>query len=181
MAELTNDQKGGGKKERRSIRNRPMPKVDLTAMVDLAFLLITFFMLTTSLNTPHQLDIAMPDKNKGPITAPILLSEDRVLNLLLGENNELTYYRGTADSPKSSPQKVTYGKLGLGELLAKMAFDVKQATNGQDIIVLIKPGEGSIARNLVDAVDAVQRAAIGRYMITKINDVEKRMMLQCCF
>src|SRR5690606_40402933 len=90
MAELTNDQKGGGKKERRSIRNRPMPKVDLTAMVDLAFLLITFFMLTTSLNTPHQLDIAMPDKNKGPITAPILLSEDRVLNLLLGEDRKST-------------------------------------------------------------------------------------------
>lgn len=174
MAELTNDQKGGGPKERRRIRNRPMPKVDLTAMVDLAFLLITFFMLTTSLNTPNELDIAMPDK--GPITEPILLSEDRVLNLLLGENNELTYYRGTADSPKSSPQKVAYGKLGLGELLAKTTVDVKQATNGQDIIVLIKPSEGSIARNLVDAVDAVQRAAIGRYMITKINDVEKRMM-----
>ena len=174
MAELTNDEKGGGPKERRRIRNRSMPKVDLTAMVDLAFLLITFFMLTTSLNTPNELDIAMPDK--GPITEPILLSEDRVLNLLLGENNELTYYRGTADSPKSSPQKVAYGKLGLGELLAKTTVDVKQATNGQDIIVLIKPSEGSIARNLVDAVDAVQRAAIGRYMITKINEVEKRMM-----
>ena len=174
MAELTNNQKVEGKKERRSIRNRPMPKVDLTAMVDLAFLLITFFMLTTSLNTPHKLDIAMPDK--GPITEPILLSEDRVLNLLLGEDNELMYYRGTAESPISSAKKVAYGKLGLGELLVKTAVEVKQATNGQDIIVLIKPGEGSIARNLVDAVDAVQRAAIGRYMITKINDVEKRMM-----
>lgn len=174
MAELTNNQKVEGKKERRRIRNRPMPKVDLTAMVDLAFLLITFFMLTTSLNTPNQLDIAMSDK--GPITEPILLSEDRVLNLLLEEGNELTYYRGTAESPISSAKKVAYGKLGLGELLVKMAVEVKQATNGKDIIVLIKPGDGSIARNLVDAVDAVQRAAIGRYMITKINDVEKRMM-----
>ncbi|PRD48810.1 ExbD/TolR family protein [Sphingobacterium haloxyli] len=174
MAELTNNQKVGGKKERRSIRNTAVPKVDLTAMVDLAFLLITFFMLTTSLNTPNQLDIAMPDK--GPITEPILMSEDRVLNLILGENNELTYYRGNADSPKTSPQKVAYGKLGLGELLTKTAVDVKQATNGKDIIVLIKPSEGSIARNLVDAVDAVQRAAISRYMITKVNDIEKSMM-----
>lgn len=174
MAELMNNQKTKGKKERRSIRNKPMPKVDLTAMVDLAFLLITFFMLTTSLNTPNQLDIAMPDKR--PITEPILLSEDRVLNLLLGENNELTYYRGTAESLKSSPQKVAYGKLGLGELLAKTAVDVKQTTNGKDIIVLIKPSGGSTARNLVDAVDAVQRAAIGRYMIIKMNDEEKKMM-----
>src|SRR5690606_658268 len=161
---------------RRSVRNRPMPKVDLTPMVDLAFLLITFFMLTTSLNSPHQLDIAMPDKEKGLETGPILLSEERVLNVLLAENNELTYYRGTAEAPKTQPQKVAYGKLGLGEVLSQAAVDVKQTTDGQDTIVLIKPGEGSIARNLVDAVDAVQRASIGRYMITKVNDTERDMM-----
>ncbi|MGJ1452250.1 ExbD/TolR family protein, partial [Sphingobacterium spiritivorum] len=55
MAELSLKQQNTGKKERRSIRSRAMPKVDLTAMVDLAFLLITFFMLTTSLNTPNNL------------------------------------------------------------------------------------------------------------------------------
>ena len=46
----------------RKVRVRKVaPKVDLTAMVDLAFLLITFFMLTTSLNTPHQIDVVVPD------------------------------------------------------------------------------------------------------------------------
>ena len=112
MAELTNSNSNGGKKERRSTPNRSIPKVDLTAMVDLAFLLITFFMLTTSLQTPNSLDVAMPDKT-GPLSAPILLSEERTLNLLLGANNELTYYQGASDSPKSNPQKVGYGKLGL--------------------------------------------------------------------
>ena len=174
MAELTNNQKKGEQKARRSIRNRPIPKVDLTAMVDLAFLLITFFMLTTSLNTPHQLDIAMPDKSI--MAKPILLNEDRVLNLLLGGSNELTYYQGSSESPKTNPQKVAYGKLGLGELLEKTAAEVRQKVNGQDIIVLIKPGDASVARNIVDVVDAVQQAAIGRYMITRMNDVEKQMM-----
>lgn len=175
MAELANNNSQPGKKERRSVRNRPMPKVDLTAMVDLAFLLITFFMLTTSLNTPNKLDVAMPDKT-GPLSSPILLSEDRTLNLLLGENNELTYYRGSAESPKTTPQKVSYGKLGLGELLTKMKSEVKQASEGQDIIVLIKPSPSSVTRNLVDVLDAVQRASIGRFMITRISDLEKDML-----
>ena len=61
MAELNQKQPEAGKKKIRS--KKLAPKVDLTAMVDLAFLLITFFMLTTTLNKPHRLDIAMPDKS----------------------------------------------------------------------------------------------------------------------
>ncbi|TDS14945.1 biopolymer transport protein ExbD [Sphingobacterium paludis] len=175
MADFTSNNSTGGKKQRRSISSRPMPKVDLTAMVDLAFLLITFFMLTTSLQTPNSLDVAMPDKT-GPLSAPILLSEERTLNLLLGGNNELTYYRGASESPKSSPQKVGYGKLGLGELLLKMREQVKHSTNGEDLIVLIKPSEDAVTRNLVDALDAVQRASIKRFMIAKLDAEEQRMV-----
>ncbi|MFD1769341.1 ExbD/TolR family protein [Sphingobacterium suaedae] len=173
MAEIANNPRKEGKKERRSIRNRPMPKVDLTAMVDLAFLLITFFMLTTSLRSPNRLDLAMPDK--GFLSEPILLSEDRTLNLLLGADNELIYYTGASETPKNAPERISYGKLGLGELLTNKQEVVKRQTNGQEIIVLIKPSDASVTRNLVDAVDAVQRAGIGRYMITKINDAEKHM------
>jgi len=63
MAELNQDSGKGGKGGKvRSKKNGG--KVDLTAMVDLAFLLITFFMLTTSLNKPQAMDVAMPDKDK---------------------------------------------------------------------------------------------------------------------
>ncbi|WP_437919355.1 ExbD/TolR family protein [Sphingobacterium sp. LRF_L2] len=175
MAELANNSKTTGKKERRSIRNRPMPKVDLTAMVDLAFLLITFFMLTTSLSTPNKLDVAMPDRDKG-LSTPINISEDRTLNLLLGGNNELTYYLGASESPKTAPQRVAYGKLGLGELLIQMKNKIKMSSNGQDIIVLIKPSDIAVTRNVVDVLDAVQRASIKRFMVTKINELEKKML-----
>lgn len=175
MAEIANNSNSTAKKDRRSARNRPMPKVDLTAMVDLAFLLITFFMLTTSLNTPNKLDIAMPDKN-GPLSTSILLSEERTLNLLLGADNEITYYLGAADSPLTPPKKLGYGKLGLGALLGTERDNVRRRTNGEDIIVLIKPSEAAVTRNVVDALDAVQRASIGRYMITKIGAVEKEML-----
>jgi biopolymer transport protein ExbD len=59
MAELNQKQPQAGKKKIRS--KKLAPKVDLTAMVDLAFLLITFFMLTTTLSKPYRLDVAMPD------------------------------------------------------------------------------------------------------------------------
>ncbi|MNT63173.1 Biopolymer transport protein ExbD/TolR [compost metagenome] len=78
MAELNQKQPQPGKKKIRS--KKLAPKVDLTAMVDLAFLLITFFMLTTTLNKPHRLDVAMPDNH---VENPLLLDERRVVSLLL--------------------------------------------------------------------------------------------------
>ncbi|MGJ1385286.1 ExbD/TolR family protein [Sphingobacterium spiritivorum] len=174
MAELSLKQQNTGKKERRSIRSRAMPKVDLTAMVDLAFLLITFFMLTTSLNTPNNLAVAMPDK--GPITEPVLINEDRTINLLLGDNNEITYYKGADQYPKSRPLKVSYGKLGLRELLINLRKEVFQSTGGQDMIVLIKPGNESVTKNLVDVLDEIQIADVRRFMITKMSAKEKEML-----
>ena len=66
MAELNTGDSGGGKggKVRSKKQNS---KVDLTAMVDLAFLLITFFMLTTSLSKPQSMDLGLPDKNPDQI------------------------------------------------------------------------------------------------------------------
>lgn len=57
MAELNVSTGKTGRKNRTS----KMPvRVDLTAMVDLAFLLITFFMLTTSLTKPREMPVVMP-------------------------------------------------------------------------------------------------------------------------
>ena len=64
MAEL-NTGDGGGKKGGGKVRSKKSnAKVDLTAMVDLAFLLITFFMLTTSLSKPQSMDLGLPDKDE---------------------------------------------------------------------------------------------------------------------
>ena len=61
MAELNTG--GGGGKGGKVRSKKSNPGVDLTAMVDLAFLLITFFMLTTSLSKPQSMDLGMPDKD----------------------------------------------------------------------------------------------------------------------
>lgn len=93
MAELNISQGGKAVKGR---TQRPLPKVDLTAMVDLAFLLITFFMLTTSLSKMKAMDIAKPV----PIEDEVDLMPypaSRTMTILLGKNNQAVYYMGETE------------------------------------------------------------------------------------
>src|ERR1700749_239178 len=102
MAEL--DTSGGGKHKGGKVRSKKQStRVDLTALVDLAFLLITFFMLTTTLNKPQAMDIAMPDKNEKDPEDQLKIADNRTLNILLGSGNRIEYYMGTLDNPISPP------------------------------------------------------------------------------
>jgi len=98
MAELNT---GGGDSKGKKVRSKKQDAgVDLTAMVDLAFLLITFFMLTTSLSKPQSMNLAMPDKNKEQIDEPVLdVADDRTLTILLCENNNMVWYYGLPITP----------------------------------------------------------------------------------
>jgi biopolymer transport protein ExbD len=69
-------------------------KVDLTAMVDLAFLLITFFMLTTTLSKPQSMPLGLPDLEDDPTDKPIKVDENHTLTVLLGDNDKMVYYMG---------------------------------------------------------------------------------------
>src|SRR4051794_35034235 len=93
MAEL--DTSGGGKHKGGKVRSKKAStRVDLTAMVDLAFLLITFFMLTTTLNKPKAMDLAMPDKTVKTNQLPVAAT--RSMTILLGSHNKLEWYLGEA-------------------------------------------------------------------------------------
>jgi biopolymer transport protein ExbD len=101
MAELIVEEKGkkGGKRRPKKHGTH----IDMTPMVDLMCLLITFFMLTTAFNKPKVMVITMPEKDKkeDPKDAP-KISAERTLNILLTENDEVFYYMGIAD-PKKPP------------------------------------------------------------------------------
>ena len=104
MAELNTDGGGGGKggKVRSKKQNS---KVDLTAMVDLAFLLITFFMLTTTLSKPQSMSLGLPDKNDD-IDVNVKVDENRTVTLLLGADNKMTFYMGLLETPIGGPKNL---------------------------------------------------------------------------
>src|ERR1700761_8700092 len=111
MAEL--DTSGGGKGKKGGQKKKAV-RVDLTAMVDLAFLLITFFILTTTLNKPKAQELIMPDKDditKDQLPVP----ETRTMTLLLGANDKLEWFVGSPG--KSKPNVIGYGKNDLRKAL----------------------------------------------------------------
>ncbi len=174
MAEL-NSGGDSGKKGGKVRSKKLSSKVDLTAMVDLAFLLITFFMLTTSLSKPQSMDLGMPDKDE-KVDTEFKVDENRTMTVLLGADNQLQYYMGIMNTPMA-PAKIAYGRDGLRKELIKRKAEVLQySTNKgkpeQGLIVIIKPSKKSNYRNLVDVLDEMAIADVPTYAIVDISPEE---------
>jgi biopolymer transport protein ExbD len=169
MAELNTGDGGGGKggKVRSKKQNS---KVDLTAMVDLAFLLITFFMLTTSLSKPKSMDLTLPDKDPNDKTPPVKVDENRTMTIMMGENNKMVYYMGLLVAPKVGPKDIAYGKDGIRRELLKqkrevLAYSAALGKPKNGIIVIIKPTKKSSYKNLVDMLDEMAITGVDTYAI----------------
>src|SRR5690606_4356982 len=151
------------------------PRVDLTPMVDLAFLLITFFMLTTSLAKPHAMDVAMPDKDKENKDDNVEVADNRSMTILLGAEDKIEYYMGQLEKPLDGPTVVDYGKNGIRPVLLKKMKDVQAAT-GKPLIVIIRPSDNSNYRNLVDILDEMKIVNAQQYMIGDISTPEVELL-----
>ena len=152
MAEL--DTSGGGGKKGGKVRSKKAnTKVDLTAMVDLAFLLITFFMLTTSLSKPIAMDIAKPDKEDNEVKNELRASQ--TMTILLGKNNKVAWYMGEAG--KSAPNIESFAEVRKSILKNK---DEVSKTTGRQIVIVVKPTEGATYKNFVDIMDELNIAKI---------------------
>jgi biopolymer transport protein ExbD len=160
MAELNASEKSG----RRNSLRKLSPRVDLTAMVDLAFLLITFFMLTTTLSKPHIMGVIMPVKGSPPGSDP----ESRTMTLCLGKNDQVLWYLGMAEKPLTNPTLVNYSKTGLRATIINTGKKIF-ATTGKPLIVIVKPSAHSLYSNLVQALDELSIASIPSYAIADIS------------
>lgn len=177
MAQL--DTGGDDKKKGGKVRSKKSSaKVDLTAMVDLAFLLITFFMLTTSLSKPQSMSLAMPDKNKDKIDDVIEVADNRTLTILLGKDNQLEWYMGRLATPLSGPTKDKYGKDGVRKELLERVKSVPLATKNPEkgLIVIIKASDKSSYRNLVDVLDEMAITKVPSYAIVDITPDEIKLL-----
>jgi biopolymer transport protein ExbD len=121
MAEVNTGDDGGGKKKHGKKRaKKSSTRIDMTPMVDLGFLLLTFFILTTTFNKPQAMEINMPVKDKDiPIEDQNKVPADHTLNIILTDNNVVYWYFGVADPNKPLPSltKTNYSQNGIRKLL----------------------------------------------------------------
>ncbi|WP_214072930.1 biopolymer transporter ExbD [Mucilaginibacter sp. dw_454] len=143
-------------------------KVDLTAMVDLAFLLITFFILTTTLQKPTAMDLAMPDNERD---IRMNVPESRTMTVLIGAKDKLEWFIGVPDKPLSKPRVDDFGKNGIRKALLEQSDRIRQS-QGKDMIVLIKPSDQSNYANVVNLMDELNITNIERRAIVDITPNE---------
>jgi biopolymer transport protein ExbD len=105
----------GGKKKAKKFSTH----IDMTPMVDLMCLLITFFMLTTAFSKPKAMEITMPEKKDDPTVKAPEISADRTINILISGNDKIYYYNGVADPKLPLPQLIetNYSKDGIRKIL----------------------------------------------------------------
>ncbi len=175
MAELNNEANKKASTTRR-IRSKKLTwKVDLTAMVDLAFLLITFFMLTTSLSQPKSMDVTMPDK----VGAPMPTDEKRSMTILIGDDNKVRCFMGKLnDNPIKNLNLHTpeFRKELSDRKKDVLAYSTAKGKPDQGLIVLIKPGKNSHYGSLVDVLDEMAILDVPTYAIVDIDPNEARLL-----
>ena len=161
MAEVDTGGKGGSGKTK-----KVSTKIDMTPMVDLGFLLITFFMLATTFSKPKTMEVNMPDKPKEDTKLPEL-KESNAFTVLLGENDKVYYYSGI----KEPEVKVTNfdGNTGIRKILL-------EKRKNPDIVVIIKFGEKSKYRNIVDILDEMAITNMKRYAIVDFKPDDAALM-----
>jgi biopolymer transport protein ExbD len=150
-------------------------KIDMTPMVDLGFLLIAFFVITTELSKPTVTDLYMPKDGK-----PILLGNSNAVTVLLGKNNTVFYYQGDWQEAIKSRQifqtYFSYNK-GLGEIIRKKQqwLDInKSKDEGRDgLMLLIKAGNEANYENVLKVLDEIAINQVKKYAIIKLTQEER--------
>ena len=147
--------------------------IDMTPMVDLGFLLITFFVFTTTMSTPRATDLFMP-KDPTNTKDSTTLIDDLALTFLLGDNNRVYYYNGIFDNALGSnaifeTNYSTYG--GIGKIIRQTQKVIDASGKFPDgrkgLMLLIKPTSGSVYKNVIDALDEAVINDVRKYAIVE--------------
>jgi biopolymer transport protein ExbD len=173
MAEITTISTGKGKKGSR--RSKKLnTRVDLTPMVDLGFLLITFFMLTTQWREPKSMHIFLPAQG-----TPTPVSERVTLTLIPLNNNRVFYYEGEWNRAILTHQfGVSHNAAGYGIekiIRAKqeaLAHDPLSKNGRKDLMIIIKPDAECNLGNLVNTIDEMTIQDVGSYAIADLEKPE---------
>jgi biopolymer transport protein ExbD len=167
MAEM--DTSGGGhKKKGPGVKKskKQSTRVDLTPMVDLGFLLITFFIFTTTMSQPTAMKLNLPkdvekpeDQNK--------LKESAALTVMPSKANMVYYYEGL---DPSKLQQTTFKQV------RDVILDKKRRTDPKDFMVIIKPTKDATYKNAVDILDEMKIDDVKRYALVGISPDEYKFV-----
>ena len=195
MAEVSNEQQGAEKGKHKKVRSKKSSThIDMTPMVDLAFLLLTFFMLSTTFSKPKTMEINMPVKQ--PPNADTLKISNAV-TLLLSDKNRIFWYYGEFKPAETQLEEASFSadasssvrkllleknrkanddirdlekKLIRGEIkdstFKRMRVDIQ--SKKESLFVLIKTDDKAKYKNVIDALDECNICNVGKYALVDI-------------
>lgn len=157
--------KGPGVKKAKRMSTR----IDMTPLVDLGFLLITFFIFTTTMSSPSTMDLFMP-KDTEKEEELNKAKESGALTIMIGSNDRLYYYEG-----KLAPDAGNFKSSNFKEI-RNVIINKKKSTPIEDLVVVIKPNEEATYKNTVDMLDEMTINAIKRFALVDISEVENQLV-----
>ena len=150
-------------------------RIDMTPMVDLGFLLITFFIFTTTMSDKSTLRLYMPHDGDSTPTG-----ESKVLTVLLGDNNKVYAYAGAFKNAVKENKVITtsYNEVGgIGQLIREKQKQLAISKNGKEsLLFLIKPTKRSTYKNVVDALDETTINGVKKYMLVEPSVEENQFL-----
>jgi biopolymer transport protein ExbD len=195
MASIEGGDGGGGHKKGPGVKKakKLSTHLDMTPMVDLGFLLITFFIFTTTMSSPTTMELYMPkdtDKDDEQNKA----KESGALTIMLSKDNHVYYYEGQLKEDASNFLSTNFAGIrkviidkkkavieahqhdaGCEKIWAKNGGDKKSCLD-KDLVVVIKPGELATYKNTVDILDEMTITNIKRYAMVDLFEAEKTLI-----
>ncbi len=156
--------KGPGVKKSKKLSTR----VDLTPMVDLGFLLITFFIFTTTMSQPTAMKLNLPKDTDKP-DEQNKLKESAALTVMPSKSDMVYYYEGL---DPSKLQSSTFKKNAIRDII----LDKKRRTDPKDFMVIIKPTKDATYKNTVDILDEMKIDDVKRYALVDITPDEYKFV-----
>lgn len=166
MADIESSGGGGGKHKGKKKGKKLSTRIDMTPMVDLAFLLVTFFMLATTMAKPSAMEVTMPTDEK-PVD-DITIPESKSLTIILGKDDQIFWYMGML---KKDPviEKTGFGPDKIRKIIKTKQVEVRAIKipklKSQEIVILVKPMKDSKYRNLVDILDEFEICGVKQFAV----------------
>jgi biopolymer transport protein ExbD len=182
MAELDTSSGGGHKKGPGVKKGKKLStRVDLTPMVDLGFLLITFFIFTTTMSQPTAMKLILPDDKVKP-EEQNKAKESGALTILMGDDNHIYYYEGQLKVDASNLLSSSYnGENSIREVIMKKKLQVRSIAQDpsdpeKDLVIVIKPSSKCNYKNVIDILDEMSINVVKKYALVDIFDIEEQLV-----